>query len=234
MARARKIDSANDLKRFKRSSVKGKPRKPKVFFLIVCEGEKTEPNYFKKFKSEFDGVILEVDCVGKGYNTQKVVEEAIRIRDKNPNKYDRVWAVFDKDSFPDKNFNSAIQRADLNDIGCAWSNEAFELWYLLHFQYRNTSMGREDYKKAIEKEINKIWKKGKSFRYAKNSTEIYDVLQKYGSQKQAIKRAEKLSKQRGNCKRFATHNPRTQVHELVKQLAGQDKKLMQEIKQFFK
>jgi len=234
MARMRKMDSANDPKHFKKSTVKGKARKPKVFFLIVCEGEKTEPNYFKNFKREFEDVILEIECEGRGYNTQRVVEEAIRIKNKNPNKYDRVWTVFDKDCFPAKDFNSAIQTAKLNNIGCAWSNEAFELWYLLHFQYRHTSMSREDYKKAIEKEINKTWKKSKSFRYAKNSAEIYDVLQKYGNQKQAIKRAEKLSKQRGNCKRFATHNPRTQVHELVKQLTGQDKKLMQEIKQFFK
>ncbi|MDR1610734.1 MAG: hypothetical protein LBS08_04405, partial [Candidatus Symbiothrix sp.] len=67
----------------------------------------------------------------------------------------------------------------------------------------------------------------------KNATDTYDVLQKYGNQKQAIKNAEKLSQQYDNlC--FANHNPRTQVHELVKQLIGQDDKLNQEIKQIFK
>jgi len=147
VARVQKIDNA-DLKRFARSNTNRKSKQIQVFFLIVCEGEKTEPNYFKKFKGKFGNVIFEIDCQGKGYNTLRVVEEAIKIRDKNP-KYNRVWAVFDKDSFPDKDFNSAIQKAKDNNICCAWSNEAFELWYLLHFQYRNTPMSREDYKKSI-------------------------------------------------------------------------------------
>jgi len=228
MARVLKIDNA-DLKRFARSSIKRKSREIKVFFLIVCEGEKTEPNYFKKFKGKFGNVIFEIDCEGKGYNTLKVVEEAIKVRDKNPNRYNRVWAVFDKDSFPDNDFNSAIQKANTNNIGCAWSNEAFELWYLLHFQYRNTSMCRVDYKKTIENEINKH---ASGFIYAKNSNEMYDILQKYGNQAQAIKNAEKLSQQYDN-QDFANQNPRTQVHQLVKQLIGQDENLNREIRREF-
>jgi len=232
MARAQKIDNAI-LKRFAKSSVERKPREVKIFFLIVCEGEKTEPNYFENFKNKFGNVIFEVVCEGTGCNTVKVVEEAIRIRDKNSNKYSRVWAVFDKDSFPDNDFNRAIQMAESNNIGCAWSNEAFELWYLLHFQYRNTGMQRTEYQKVIEDEVNKNWKdKNKPFRYTKNATDTYDILQKYGSQEQAIKNAKKLSQQYSDS-RFATHNPRTQVHELVKQLIGKDEELNREIKQIF-
>jgi hypothetical protein len=227
MARVQKIDNA-DLKRFARSSVKRKLREIKVFFLIVCEGEKTEPNYFEKFKRKFGNVIFEIDCEGKGYNTLRVIEEAIKIRDKNQ-KYNRVWAVFDKDGFSENDFNSAIQKAKVNNIGCAWSNEAFELWYLLHFQYRNTSMSREDYKKTIENEINK---KTSGFVYKKNSTEMYEILIKYGNQTQAIKNAEKLSHQYNN-QSFANHNPRTQVYELVKQLIGLDDELNKEIRQEF-
>ena len=228
MARVRKIDNA-DLKHFERSSVKRRLREIKVLFLIVCEGEKTEPNYFDKFKGQFGNVIFEIDCEGKGYNTLKVVEEAIKIRNKNPNKYNRVWAVFDKDSFPDNDFNSAIQKAKSHNINCAWSNEAFELWYLLHFQYRNTPMSREDYKKAIENEVNK---RISNFVYAKNSTEMYNILQQYGNQTQAIRNAEKLSQQYDN-KNFAKHNPRTQVYELVKQLTRQDYELNKEIRREF-
>jgi hypothetical protein len=228
MARVQKIDNV-DLKRFARSSAKRESREVKIFFLIVCEGSKTEPNYFKKFSGKSGNVIFEIDCEGKGYNTLKVVDEALKIKDKNPNKYNRIWVVFDKDSFPERDFNSAIQKAKANNIGCAWSNEAFELWYLLHFQYRNTPMSREDYKKAIENELNKHIS---DFAYAKNSTEMYDILQNYGDQAQAIKNAEKLSEQYDN-QYFASHNPRTQVYELVKQLTGQDEKLNKEIKQGF-
>ena len=228
MAKTQKIDNAV-LKRFERSNTKRKPRTIKVFFLIVSEGSKTEPNYFQKFEGQFGNIIYDIDCEGKGYSTLRVVKEAIKIRDNDPNKYNRVWAVFDKDDFPDNDFNDAILLAKSNDIGCAWSNEAIELWYLLHFQYRNTPMSRNDYKHAIENEINK---KMKNFEYAKNSIEMYDILWKFGNQAQAIENAKKLSQQYNN-QNFAQHNPRTQVYELVRQLIGQDARLNEEIKQKF-
>lgn len=74
-----------------------------------------------------------MDVDGAGANTKQVVEKAIELRDKATIPYDRVWAVFDKDSFPDVKFNGAIQKAISNGIDVAWSNEAFELWYLYHF-----------------------------------------------------------------------------------------------------
>lgn len=228
MAKAQKIENIN-LNCFERSGSERKSREVKVNFLIVSEGIKTEPNYFKKFKGKFGNVIFEIDCEGKGFNTLRLVDEALKIRDDNPNKYNRVWVVFDKDSFPVKNFNTAIQKAKANNIGCAWSNEAFELWYLLHFQYRNTPMSRDNYKKAIEKEVNKHTS---GFVYKKNSIEMYEILQIYGDQKQAIKNAEQLSKQYSD-QSYASHNPRTQVYELVQQLTGQDTELNQEIKKAF-
>jgi hypothetical protein len=47
--------------------------------LIVCEGEKTEPNYFRKFPANpevYDGI----DVYGTGYNTVSLINEAIRIK----------------------------------------------------------------------------------------------------------------------------------------------------------
>ena len=41
------------------------------------------------------------------------------------------------------------KKAENNNINVAWSNEAFELWYLYHFHNRTTQMSRNDYKKAI-------------------------------------------------------------------------------------
>ena len=64
------------------------------------------------------------------------------------------------------------------------------------------------------------------------ATLMYDILQSYGNQEQAIKFAEKLTEQYDNLS-FAKHNPRTQVYELVKQLIGQDEELNKEIKQCF-
>ena len=67
MAKTQKIDNAV-LKRFERSNTKRKSRTIKVFFLIVSEGSKTEPNYFQKFEGQFGNIIYDIDCEGKGYN----------------------------------------------------------------------------------------------------------------------------------------------------------------------
>jgi RloB-like protein len=225
----------------KRERIKQKKRnietkEVRVYFLIVCEGEKTEPNYFKSFKTNVKSFVYTIDTLGEGSNTKDLVKRTIKARDNSSQEYDSVWAVFDRDSFVPKNFNDAIQLAANNSIKVGWSNEAFELWYLLHFQYRNTSMSRADYKKAIEDEINtKIAiqsksKNPKKFVYKKNNPEMYAVLEKYGNQKQAILYAKKFILNH-NCNNFAIHNPCTRVHLLVEELNGDSEELNNQIKQ---
>jgi hypothetical protein len=236
MANIIKIDNSI-LKRHNRVNKKRNQgtKEIRVHFLIVCEGEKTEPNYFKSFKTNVKSFVYTIDTLGEGSNTRDLVKRTIRARDKSSLTYDSVWVVFDKDSFTPNNFNGAIQFAESNSIKVGWSNEAFELWYLLHFQYRNTSMSRIDYKKAIEDEINaKIIAKSKSksprkFEYKKNSEEMYSVLEKYGNQSQAIKWAEQLIKNH-TCKNYAVHNPCTMIHTLVKELNGESEELLNQIK----
>jgi hypothetical protein len=172
--------------------------------------------------------VYDLSFEGGGISTTKVVEKAIELRDKSPQKYDRVWAVFDKDSFLSVQFNGAIQKAKANGIYCAWSNEAFELWYLLHFQYRNTPMSRENYKKAIEKAINNASSSKEKFKYKKNSLEMYSILEEFGNQDQAYKWAKKLMKQ-NHSKDFSKQNPNTMVFKLVEELNGKSKKLNKEI-----
>ncbi len=121
MARTIKIDNALQ-RRFAKQAKESRSRELVTYFLIVCEGEKTEPNYFKSFPKKVGKFIYDVEFEGGGISTQKVVEKAIELRDKSKQKYDRVWAVFDKDSFTPNSFNSAILKAKANNISCAWSN----------------------------------------------------------------------------------------------------------------
>ena len=54
--------------------------------------------------------------------------------------------------------------------GCAWSNEAFELWYLLHFQYYENAMARKDFKGLLESHLKPLL--GNDFRYEKNNDQM--------------------------------------------------------------
>lgn len=226
MANIIKIDNAV-LKRRAREEKKRKTefKSKRKFYLIVCEGEKTEPNYFESLKSSLPKGVLEltnIDIDGTGKNTLSIIEEAKKLRNKYEEKYlrkiDKVWAVFDKDSFPKKNFNNAINKGENSKpkINCAWTNEAFELWYLLHFNYYNTGISREQYQKLIEKEVNKAANRT-DYIYKKNSKEMYAILNKFGNQEKAIKNAKRLENLYFD-RSFSNHNPSTKVHKLINEL----------------
>ncbi len=217
-------------RRYARQEKRRKTRTIVCKILIVCEGTKTEPNYFEAFKRLNHGTtVYDIEVKGLGANTTSVVDKAIDL--KNKGNYDRVWAVFDEDSFSDDKFNGAIIKAEQNDICCAWSNEAFELWYLYHFVNRTTGMNRDEYKKAISDAVNKSpnFKAKKNYVYAKNDVRNFEIMTTFGSMDNAIKFAEAQSKKYTN-KRYATHNPCTMVFRLVRQLIGKDAALNEEIK----
>ena len=209
-----------------------------VRFLIVCEGEKTEPNYFKALiddcKSQNDGAkidkqrtqVVPAAVIGGGAcGTCKLVEKAKKLEKEYKRKhqvpFDRVWVVFDKDEY--KDFNKAIADAKKEGMNCAWSNGAFELWFLLHFQ--NGFEGKcKDYVNKNESILKKKLKKT-DFSYEKNDEDFYQILQAHGDEEQAIKRAQKLRENMGKKKNYATHNPRTEVDLLVDELRHPEKVL---------
>ncbi len=198
--------------------------------LIVCEGEKTEPNYFRSFgRINRGGVVYEIECEGGKINTIQVVKKAIALREKairEDKPYDSVWAVFDKDNFPVRDFNTAIHKAEKNGVHCAWSNEAFELWYIFHFTNRKTSMPRKEYQKAITSFISEH---EKEYTYRKNDPNMRNYLTLYGNEAQAIKFAEAQALS-FNHTRYAEHEPSTWVYRLVRLLRGEDDDFNKKIK----
>ena len=146
--------------------------KSRRWFLIVCEGEKTEPNYFKSFP--VDTKVIKLDIKGEGKNTKSLVKKAIEWKNKDEyDENDRFWCVFDRDKNPKnsndaQNFNAAITLARNNGIDVAYSNDAFELWYLLHFNFYNTGISRQDYQNMLTKLL--------GHEYQKNSEAIYEEL----------------------------------------------------------
>lgn len=151
--------------------------KIKCRVLIVCEGLKTEPNYFKSFHmmENSGGLVFEITNAGGGINTIQVVQKAIELRDKaigDKKPYDITWAVFDRDSFDAADFDNAIHMAESNDIRCAWSNEAFELWYIYHFENRITPMSRKEY----AHKITTLVQKNQKLKTGKKSTFVYKKM----------------------------------------------------------
>jgi hypothetical protein len=172
-------------------------------FLIVCEGEKTEPNYFRSFRVPKD--VAEIDVKGVGENPSKLVNSAKDLKEQED--YDQVWCVFDRDSWTPEDFNNAIRNAENQGFKVAYSNEAFELWYVLHFEFLNTGIPRNDYLQKLSLLLNQ--------KYQKNSEKIYDEL--FDKQPTAIRNAINLLNQY-DPHIPARDNPSTTVHLLVQEL----------------
>lgn len=177
-------------------------------FLIVCEGTETEPKYFEKFR--VPSKVIQVE--GTGMNTVSLVKEAIRLREDG--EYDQVWCVFDKDDFSSDQFEQAIQLAHKNGMRVAYSNQAFELWYVLHFCYMQNAIGRADYRKMLDKYL--------GAKYEKNNPEMYQFL--LPKMDTAIENAKRLLNEY-NPHSPGRDDPSTLVHELVIELINQAKPL---------
>lgn len=112
--------------------------------LIVGEGVNTEPSYFDKFREP--GVVVVAKGLGEG--TRKLVNDVEGVRNEEEQKqgvpFDEIWVVFDKDSFPD--FEQAINEAKAKGYHVAYSNQAIEYWFILHFKdHQGSAMPRAEY-----------------------------------------------------------------------------------------
>lgn len=192
--------------RYKRQEAQRSIRK----VLIVCEGEKTERYYFEAFQT--DKELIKVEIFGAGRNKDSLVEYTIELKKKSEIKkpYSSIWCVFDRDSYPcdpkDKHkFNRAIQLAKNNQIRVAYSNDAFEIWYILHFDFHQAAWERSRYENKLTKLLGS--------KYEKNDKTMYIKLK--DKQPTAIKNSKNLLATYGASHNPELDNPCTTVHLLV-------------------
>ncbi|MCL1939880.1 MAG: RloB family protein [Desulfovibrionaceae bacterium] len=175
---------------------------PRKKFLLVCEGEKTEPLYFESFKRICRNPIALEVLKGKG-TPLSVVETAIQYKTE---EFDEVWAIFDRDSFDKDKLHTAFDKARDAGINIAFTNEAFELWFILHYKYIDTGMSRSAYQEELLPLIRK--------RYEKNDDAMFGILRPRLCQ--AMQYASRLGKGISLWSHEAIDkNPFTGVHHLV-------------------
>lgn len=115
---------------------------PKRRFILFCEGEKTEPDYFAAISRANSNALVEIKShrgVGVPYTVAEQASQYAKTHERKRRgrsrkmsfgEYDQVWAVFDRDDHP--RFNEAIDLCQRNGIRIARSNPCFELWLILH------------------------------------------------------------------------------------------------------
>lgn len=203
------------LKKAKPSVYQIEVKEPNKTILIVGEGQ-TEKLYFESFPV----LAMTVEAINlKGQSKLKLIESTTSIIKNNHNKkYDEVWCVFDMDykqgaeEFSD--FDNAILKGKSLGYNIAYSNDSFEFWFYLHFNYTEQKHHRKFYYKFLGEKWDLNYEKdGKSYRFCQ---EIYSKLEKdkNASQEEAIKRAEKLFKNQSTLP-FHQQNPVSLVYKLV-------------------
>ena len=224
---------------FKRKSETREKRKDVI---IACEDSVSSPEYFRQIinfllkerKITPDSIVI-VSHDGSTHPTG-VLGNLKKFKNRYGKTYkdfEHKWIVIDRDSertngggHTAEDFNNAIsnaqnKRSDLN-IEVAYTNDAFELWYLLHFEYRNTAILRDE---IIEAVIDKL-KELDSYKFSKLNKEniklsnytklIYESL--LPLQKTAISNAKKLLLSYGVEHNPEKDNPSTTIHKLVELL----------------
>ena len=190
------------------------------FIYIFTEGEKTEVNYLESKKKEIEKETrkkqIQIKITGTAYNTLSLVKYALDFikRENIETEINECWVVFDKDNF-NKDFNIAIDKALANNLKVAYSNECFELWFLLHFIPLTSAISGTDYISKLSIHLRKLTGNPK-IKYSKTSTDIYSLIK--SREKDAIRDAKKLLKIHKNEKSFLKKNPSTTVHLLVEDL----------------
>lgn len=185
--------------------------------LIVTEGL-TEKLYFGSFR--VPSLSLKIIDL-QGQSKLRLIEATAEIEKNSEVDYDEVWCVFDMDIRKgDKelaDYDNAIHKA--NDLGyhSAYSNDAFEVWFYLHYHYTDQEKLRTFYYKFLSEQWNINYEKyGKKRDFSKR---IFQLLKDddEASQSRAIKNAKKLfDKQRGLA--YHKQNPISQVYKLVELL----------------
>jgi hypothetical protein len=210
-------------------------------WLIASEGEKTEPNYFRGLIDRINDLAeprlrIIYEFGAQGMNTESLVKSLDRffkMIDEDYGTmnipYGNIIIAFDRDSFGKDQFNRAIARAeklqrrpDVNHVYSAWSNESFELWLYLHFNYLESALGREEINDKLTDILRRAGKLSDKESYVKEgksrSTIYQDIIKSGGSLSMALKNAKALSL-RYDSNSFADHNPCTKVYEAVEALA---------------
>ncbi len=204
----RKAKNAGQLAR------RGPRREPYAKVLIVCEGEKTEPNYFLGLKDyyELNSANVEIcgDCGSDPVSILKFGKQRYREEKDAGDAFDRVFCVFDKDAHPNYNqVMDAIRSARpkntfiaINSVPC------FEYWLLLHFNYSTKPYMPLQGNSACNQVLSEL--NAYMLHYAKGNSDVFAQL--VDQLDFAINNAERALQ---SAEADGTDNPTTYVHELV-------------------
>lgn len=182
-------------------------------FLILTNGEKTEINYFNGFKNSLPQEMQDNIQISVLHCELDNLEYEIQ-RKKAKAQYSKTYIVLDKDRETDKTLQKVKNTAKRNNCHIIFSAPCIEYWFLKHF---NTTVTFQEnmHLPASQQCIKELEKYIKH--YNKNDDNIYNILNKIGSENTAIELAKKEFKPYKNKALYEINNA-TNVYELIEEI----------------
>jgi len=126
--------------------------------ILACEGLKTERNYFDAWfdKLRIERKISPRSCVIAPHdhtNPTGVLADLVAYQSNGItfSDFEHKWIVIDRDEERTNggghtvlDFNEALNQAEKQGVSVAYSNPCFEFWYLLHYDFRDSALHRDD------------------------------------------------------------------------------------------
>lgn len=196
---------------------RGPVREPYDLVLIVCEGAKTEPEYFRGLRKAYrlSNANIEISPSHYGNDPISLVKFAIDKDKQEKGGYQRLFCVFDRDGHA--GYQEALNLVANSPLGksgkltAITSIPCFEVWVLLHFVYSTAAYTPVGQKSGCDRVIDAI--KDHIDGYAKAFDGVFDTLSQHTGN--ALANGKKLHAHNAAT---GSNNPATKVHELVEYL----------------
>ena len=193
----------------KRIARHGPKREPYDRVLIVCEGKRTEPTYFRDLVDRYRLSTANVVVIGRGSDPRSLVKEAKKLRNREirrGEKYDEVYCVFDRDQHA--TFDRACDEARASHVKLARSWPCFEFWLRLHFGFSRQPYAKTRGKSAAQSCVDELTRLLPG--YSKGAPGIFHQLE------DRMERAKADAAQAlADAKATGEFNPSTEIHKLV-------------------
>lgn len=184
------------------------------YYFIVTDTKETEEKYMYGFRDslpkDLSGrIVIKVFKV----KTEELVTACKEQAAMEP-QYGEPWIVFDRDRVV--HFDQIIETAKQEGVNVGWSNPCIEIWFDAYFgrmhSYQDSVTCCREFANTFEKKTGQ--------EYKKSSNQIYTMLNRYGDETSAIKKAESRLTQylRDGIDKPSEMCPCTTVHRLVEEI----------------
>lgn len=195
------------------------PRPAPIY--LFTEGSRTEPAYLSWLRKLIETHPLYtglIHIIPVGTGGRRILQYARSWLKSRNLKKGQVFLLYDKDDHSDAEFNAIVKQCQQHSnktlsFTPIWSNEAFELWYNLHFAFYTAANSRQDYLHFLKKEL----KKRGAGTYQKNDGDFFWILARYGNPARALSWSERLAEEHQG-RLPASSLPQTQMHVLIRAL----------------